>query len=111
MNSNPDLFDLNQVCTYFSLSESSIRRKVRQAREGVGNFPLPLFGSGCRVLFKKSDIENWNGEEAEVIAYTPSLTLPPHPTALTKNQTQVRKALEQEFGIKLPPVTSNEVNS
>jgi predicted DNA-binding transcriptional regulator AlpA len=111
MKTNADLLNLTEVASYFSLSPSTIRRKVRETRQGLNNFPLPLFSSNCKLLWKKSDIENWNGEEAEVIAYTPSLTLPPHPTALTKNQTQVRKALEQEFGIKLPPVTSNEVNS
>jgi len=108
MNTNPDLLDINAVSKYFSLSESSIRRRVRATREGNGNFPLPLFGSGCRVLWRKSDIENWRGEDAEVITYTPSLVLPAQPVVPIKNKAQVRKGLEAH-GITFPK--SNESNT
>jgi len=75
---NDDLFGLTEVCGFFGLSESTIRRKVRSSRAGDGNFPLPLFGSGCRVLWRKVDILNWTGESGEVIRYdaTPPLTQP-----------------------------------
>ena len=96
---NEDLLDLEGVCRYFGLSESTVRRKIRDRRENRGTFPLPLFGIKCRILFKKSDIENWGGEDAEVINFTPSLT-PPN-TQVVQSSTQVRKGLEA-LGIRLP---------
>ena len=101
MNKNPDLFDLADICAYFNLSESTIRRKVRESREGTGNFPLPLFGSGCRVLFRKSDIESWRGADAEVITYTPPLTLPTHQATPVKTNAQVCRELKA-LGVRLP---------
>jgi predicted DNA-binding transcriptional regulator AlpA len=101
MKTSNDLFTLADVCNYYGLSESSIRRRVRQRREGIGNFPLPLFGSGCRVLWRKFDIENWQGEDAEVINFTPSLPLPAHQPIAIKSKAQVRKELE-ELGVRLP---------
>jgi predicted DNA-binding transcriptional regulator AlpA len=94
-----DLLDLKGVCDYFGLSESSIRRKIRETREGRGNFVLPLFGAKNRILFRRSDIENWNGEDSEVVNFTPSLT-PPNPQGL-QSSAEVRRGLEA-YGIKLP---------
>ena len=94
-----DLIDLKGVCDYYGLSESTVRRKIRETREGRGNFVLPLFGSKCRIVFRKSDIENWRGEDAEVITFTPLLT-PPN-LQVIQSDAQVRKGLEA-FGIKFP---------
>jgi len=101
MKTNDDLLNLAGVCAYFGLSESTIRRKVRNSRKCIGNFPLPLFSSGCRVLFRKSDIESWRGEDAEVITYTPPLTLPTHQATPVKTNAQVLRELEA-LGVKLP---------
>ena len=96
MKKSEDLFDLTDICNYFGLSESTIRRRVRNSREGNGNFPLPLFSSGSRVLWRKSDIENWAGEDANTIMFTaPSIPTPVPP----KNAAQVRKGLEA-LGVK-----------
>ena len=62
MKKSQNLLTIGEVCTYFGLSESVIRRKVRDTREGRGTFPLPLFKSGHRLLWRKCDIENWTGE-------------------------------------------------
>ena len=94
-----DLIDLKGVCDYFGLSESSIRRKIRDTREGKGNFVLPLFGSKCRIVFRRSDIESWGGEDAEVATFT--LSLPPPATQGLPSCAQVRKGLEA-LGIKYP---------
>jgi predicted DNA-binding transcriptional regulator AlpA len=101
MKKNDDLFSMADVCEFFGLSESTIRRKIKNSRDGEGNFPLPLFGSKCRVLWKKEDILNWGGEDSETIHYTPSLPPPTHSVTQMKNNTQVRKELEK-LGIKLP---------
>ena len=106
MTKSEDLLNITDLCNYFGLSESTIRRKVRDSRDGQGTFPLPLFRSGCRVLWKKSDIESWNGEDGEVIRYTASPTLP---AIQPKTSAQVRKGLEA-LGVKLPP-TGNELNN
>jgi len=104
MKKSNDLLNLVEVCGYYGLSEATVRRRVREARQGRGNFPLPLFGSGCRVLWRKIDIESWQGEDAEVITFTPSPVPSVHHAAQIKPSAQVRKGLEA-LGVKLPPQT------
>ena len=87
MSTSNDLLSLEQVCEYFGLSESTIRRKVSATREGQGNFPLPLFSANSRVLFRRSEIENWAGESAVS-------SIPQSP-----NATQVHRGLET-LGVK-----------
>jgi predicted DNA-binding transcriptional regulator AlpA len=107
MKLNDDLLDLKGVCNYFGLSETTIRRKIKDTREGRGNFILPLFGSICRILFRRADVENWKGEDAEVVSFTPSLP-PPNPQVLPSDA-EVRRGLEA-MGIKYPCKPSNESN-
>ena len=101
-----DLFDLHDVSVHFGLSESSIRRRVRASRNGESNFPLPLFGSGCRVLWKKSAVLAWAGEDSETIDFNPSMvpSMPQAPTLPTSEQ--VRAGLARH-GIILPPVAGS----
>ena len=100
-----DLFDINQVSEYFGFSESTTRRKVRESRDGKGNFPLPLFKSGCRVLWRKADILAWAGEDGDVITYSPPPVPPPKAPLAT--DAKVRRGLAR-FGINLP--TEPETN-
>jgi len=94
-----DLFDLPEVATYFGVSECTIRRKLRKHRENGCGFISPLFSQG-RLLWRKSDIENWKGEDAETINFDPSM-VPPLPQAPPiPTSEQVRKGLERH-GIKL----------
>ena len=106
MTKSQDLFDLREVCAYYGYSESTVRRRVRDAREGKGSFPLPLFPSRSRNLWKRSDIENWSGEKGEVITFTPSLVSPMLPVR-PQNLSQVHKGL-QALGVKLPVQQGNE---
>jgi len=106
MSTSPDLIDLAGVCVYFNLSESSIRRKVRDSREGRGNFPLPLFRSRCRVLWRRADIEAWQGEDGETVMFTPSHVPPAQRAIELPNGDQVRRSLEA-FGINLPSLPSS----
>ena len=101
MKTSNDLLNITDVCTYFGLSESTIRRKVRDSREGTGNFPLPLFGSKCRVLWRKSDIESWRGEDADTIIFSPSPVLPVQQATQITNTALVHKELKA-LGVKLP---------
>jgi len=96
-----DLFDLAEVSAYFGISESTVRRKVRKSRENGCGFPIPLLSARSRMLWRKSDIENWKGEDAETVIFDPSMVpaMPQVPTLPTSEQ--VRKGLERH-GIKLP---------
>ena len=105
MKASDDLLNLADVCNYFGLSESTIRRKVKDSREGIGNFPLPLFGSKCRVIWRKSDIESWRGEDGEIINFIPSLNQPK--PQVVQSSAKVRKELEK-LGVKLPTHKSNQ---
>ena len=100
MNSNADLLTLSEVATHFMISESSVRRKVRLAREQQGLFPLPIFGRGCKLRLKRSDIENWNGENS-VIEFSPSVSLAPHQTVQVKNRNQTHRELKSRHGIDI----------
>lgn len=104
MRANNDLLGISDVCAYFGLSESTIRRKVRNRREGIGNFPLPLFGSGCRVLWRKSEIESWQGEDADQIVFNASPVMPTPQAVPVKNTEQVHKELKA-LGVRLPVQT------
>jgi hypothetical protein len=104
-----DLMDIHEVAAYYGLSESSIRRRVRAARNGQSNFILPLFSSGSRVLFRKVDVLSWAGEDAECTTFTlPSV--PAIPQAAIKSQAQTRRELIK-LGIDLPPLDGNESNN
>ena len=63
MNKNNDLFTIQEVCQYYGLSEQTIRRRIRESREGTGSFPKPIFGFGKRGLWHREDIENWSETE------------------------------------------------
>ena len=63
MNKNNDLFTIQEVCQYYGLSEQTIRRRIRESREGAGSFPRPIFGYGRKALWRRSDIENWSETE------------------------------------------------
>ena len=109
MNTSPDLIDLVGVCAYFGLSESTIRRKVRERRAGASTFPLPLLKSRCRVIWRRSDIEAWRGEDGESITFTP-LQVPLNQRAMEiPSSAQVRRGLEA-FGISLPNQSGNRSN-
>jgi len=108
MKKNDDLFSMADVCEFYGLSESTIRRKVRNSRNGEGNFPLPLFGSGCRVLWRKDDILNWGGEDSEVVRFHHLPVQPPHQPVKTMSNPQVHRELAKLLGVK-PPIQHGDV--
>jgi len=59
MSKSNDLFSIQDICQYFGLSEQTIRRRIRESREGTGSFPKPIFGYGKRGLWHREQIENW----------------------------------------------------
>ena len=96
-----DLFDLSEVAAYFGISESTVRRKVRKSRENGVGFPIPLLSARSRLLWRKSDILDFKGEDAETIDFNPSM-VPVMPQAPTlPSSEQVRRGLERH-GIILP---------
>jgi predicted DNA-binding transcriptional regulator AlpA len=102
MKKSPDLFDITDLSNHFGISESTIRRRVRASRNGQSNFPLPLFGSGYRVLWRKADVLAWAGEDSETLSFNPS-PFPLIPQKVqTQNAAQIRRGLES-LGVRLPP--------
>jgi predicted DNA-binding transcriptional regulator AlpA len=100
MQKSQDLLDLKEVASYFGVSESTIRRKVKKRRENGCGFILPLFSQGSRLLWRKSDVLSWEGEgQEEVIMYTPSV--PSLAPVQTKSHSQVQREL-RALGVKLP---------
>ena len=109
MNSNPDLMNLSEVAAYYMISKSSVRRKVKQAREQQSPFPLPIFGRGCKLRWRRSDIEGWDGENL-VIEFTPSVSMPTSQTGHVKSRTQTLRELKLKHGIDVPPQTGEKAN-
>ena len=71
MRKTEHYYDLADLCHHFGLSPSTIRRKVRQARDGQCKFPLPIFSERSRLLWRKSDILNWTGESINPVMPSP----------------------------------------
>ena len=109
MKSNNDLLTLSEVAAYYMISKSSVRRKVKQAREQQSPFPLPIFGKGCKLLWRRSDIEDWEGENS-VIEFTPSVSMPTIQTGHVKRRNQILRELKSKHAIDLSQA-SDKANS
>ena len=65
MTKSNDLLTIQEVYQFYGLSEQTIRRRIRESREGIGSFPRPIFGYGRKALWHRADIENWQETEPE----------------------------------------------
>jgi len=64
---NQELMNIKQVAEYYSISESTVRRRLRERKNGDGTFPIPIFGFGRIARWRKSDIESWSEIEPEIV--------------------------------------------
>jgi len=60
--------NVKQVAEHFGVSESTIRRRIRERKDGEGSFPVPVFGFNRVARWRRFDIENWSETEPEIIA-------------------------------------------
>ena len=88
---NADLWDVHDVCQYFGIGESTLRKRLKEARIGQSRFVTPIFGWGKRALWRADDIRNWNESD-------PDTRLVDSSTIRTKTLQQDRKAL-QKMGV------------
>ena len=63
MKKNNVLLNIQDLCKFFGLSEPTIRRRIREAKQGIGSFPAPIFGYGKKVLWYREDIINYRETE------------------------------------------------
>ena len=68
MTKDQELWNIKQVATFYAVSESTIRRRIRERKNGEGTFPIPIFGFGRVARWRRSDIEIWNEEVPEIIS-------------------------------------------
>lgn len=69
------LLTLKELLPIVELSEPTIRRRVNEAKEGKGTFPLPISGcgDGKKCLWRREDIENWlNTQKPEPLPDQPT---------------------------------------
>ena len=105
MQKSTDLWNIIEVANYFGVSAATIRRKVKKSRENGTGFILPLFSAGSRLLWRKSDIEAWQGEGAvETVMFSPSVPSTPQPQM--QSQAQVQREL-QRLGVRLSKTKNN----
>ena len=74
------LLGIDDLMRIFGLSQVSIYRKVREARAGNGQFPLPVWGSRKKL--------RWNA--AEVEAFCQSRTTPQVPVKTGKQRREAK---------------------
>ena len=65
MTKSSDLLNIQDVCKFYGLSEQTIRRRIKDSKEGISSFPRPIFGYGRKALWRRSEIENWTETEQE----------------------------------------------
>ena len=89
-----EFMNIKQVAEYFGVSESTIRRRLRDRRNGIGSFLVPAFGFGKIARFRRTDVENWSEVEPDIV------------TVETPSQQNRKVELAQkglaDFGIKVP---------
>ena len=105
MTKSLDLWDITEVASYYGVSESTIRRKVKKRRENGFGFISPIFSQGSKLLWRRVDVENFRCEDADTIVFNPS----PVPAILatqTKSHAQAQREL-RALGVKLPNQPNN----
>ena len=45
-----------EACEMLRISPSTIKRRVKKARAGESLFPIPVFKSGLKIMFKEEDL-------------------------------------------------------
>ncbi len=58
-----ELLTIKQVAAELHVSESTIRRRLRERREGKSSFPLPIFSPKRKALWKIEEIIDWKEDE------------------------------------------------
>ena len=89
-----ELMDVKQVAEHFGVSESTIRRRIKERKDGEGSFPVPVFGFNRVARWRRLDIENWNEIEPEIITVET-------PTQKNQKVKQAQSGLAA-LGIKTP---------
>ena len=67
MSKDLEFWNIQQVAAFYAVSESTVRRRIRERKNGNGTFPIPVFGFGRIARWRRSDIESWNEVEPEII--------------------------------------------
>ena len=63
MGKSSEVLTIQEVAQFYGISEQTIQRRIRDSREGRGNFPRPIFGYGRKALWHRRDIENFTETE------------------------------------------------
>ena len=53
------LVRIKKIAEMTDQSVSSVRDKVAKRRKGIGDFPMPISGHKERLVWLRSEIENW----------------------------------------------------
>ena len=67
MSKDLEFWNIKQVAAFYGVSESTIRRRLRDRKNGIGSFIIPVFGFGKVAKFRRSDVESWSETEPEVV--------------------------------------------
>ena len=97
---NQELMNIKEVAAFFQVSESTIRRRLRERKHGDGTFPIPVFGFGKIARFRRADVENFCEVVPEVVAVET-------PTQRNHKVELAQKGLAS-LGIKVPQKNSTK---
>lgn len=79
-----ELMDIKEVAAYLRCSVDTIWRRMKDRREGNGNFPLPITPPGKKNFWNRIDIESWNANGTPEMPLTPAQVDAKH--RITKNR-------------------------
>ena len=96
------LLTLNEVSEIMQISPSTIKRRVKLAREGKSSFPVPIFKKGMKCLWVADEIMSWKEDMPEVFR-------PDSPAALNERIELDLNRL-RAMGMKIDEVGNTEAN-
>ncbi len=67
-----ELLDIKEVAAYLRCSVDTIWRRMKERREGKGNFPLPITPPGKKNFWNRIDVESWNANGLPTMSPTPA---------------------------------------
>ena len=90
------LLTLRDLMLILNLSEATLRRRISESRKGIGNFPKPVCGSKCKLLFNPDEVELWAGCQQRA---------PPEIESASQRTKRHNAALERlrSRGVKIAP--------
>jgi len=89
---------LKAVARILGISVATLRRRLRDARRGIGRFPLPIGEPGQKLIWNHEAVQDYMSATPPPQAGVPKVESPARRRRRHQDAMQV---LQEEFGIKV----------